>query len=857
MTPRAPMDAERFRRIIDLADRTLVEGASALAGADPADVCEVESLLASPGGPEQPAEPVLAMRPEIDAVLERLLVEGAGDGGDGGTPASTGRDPAVPPRPTVAGYLVGRLLGSGGHADVWEATEVDGERRRVAIKVLTSSRVARRFALERDVVGRLAHPGIATILAQSTTDDGRLCMVMELVEGLPFHEACTHHALTVRRRVELIVEVCRAVEHAHVHGIIHRDLKPANILVACRGIEGDPGQSPRQPLRLSAKVIDFGVAKALEHAGASGGPDRETLPGQLVGTLAYMSPEQRSGTTGLTTLAVDIYALGTVLYESLAGRHRWEIRDLSIVRALDAMAQTEPTPLAEAAPHLPRDLVAVVERAVAARPEDRYASMREFGDDLERWLAGEPVTARQPGLVRRTLWLLRRHPRLASGIAAVITLGTLGLALMTYRSMEQRRLGIELANWCETSIALINDVAATPGSLEGRDRLSAFVTHRIDHLIELVHATGGIPQSRLDDIVAKTCIVRSVVLRQKGEIEEAGELRRRAMALREAALRRDPSDRARRDLAYATILVGDVHREEGDEPGALALYEAAHAIHVELADRALDRDRSLGEGRAFDDLVQLLWSHDRLCDVAIARSGHASDGQDATSGDAWRRRAAEHAAAMESTLAAMRSALGEGPDGRIVPADERADAAHATPTLARLLHAEVATRCRQIATVPPGLAEEELQAMHETAVAVAEELCAVVPDNVIFLQQLTGRLASAAVFEQGRGDLAACLRYRERQRVALRQALDREPGDLDTRCRLAECLSALAMLGVTDGRIDEAERWIAIGRDTATLLVQLQPRNPAYRGVYDSFGHIEREIAVRRTRDDARVTAPM
>jgi serine/threonine protein kinase/tetratricopeptide (TPR) repeat protein len=826
------MDAERFKRIVALTDRVVAEGASALAGADPADVREVELLLGSSSLPE----PALAMRPAIGELLDRFIADDLPC--TSRVRSADGPPQGAPVKPECAGYEIGRLLGSGGHADVWEATEAGGERRRVAMKVLTSARVSRRFTLEREVIGRLAHPGIAAILEQGTTLDGRPCMVMELVEGHPFTEACVRHALTVRRRVELIVEVCRAVDHAHVHGIIHRDLKPANILVAYRSGEWNSDASGAPLLRLCAKVIDFGVAKALEHAGDSVACARETLPGQLIGTLAYMSPEQRSGTTGLVTLAVDIYALGTVLYESLTGRHRWDLNGLSLLQALDAMAKLDPTPLSEAAPHLPRDLVAVVEKALAARPEDRYASMREFGDDLERWLAGEPVSVHSPGIGQRMLWLLRRHPRAASMLAALSAVGTISVALATHRSIEQTRLGVELANWCETSIALINDVAATPGSLEGRDRLSAFVTDQIDHLIELVHATGGIPQSRLDDIVANTYVVRSVVLRQKGEIEQAGELRRKAMALREAALLREPSDRARRDLAYATILVGDVHRERDDELGAIALYEAAHAIYLGLARRAGEDGEVAGEAGDFDAQVQLLWSHDRLCDVALARAGAAAHSGDSAAQEAWMGRAVEHAKAMESTLAAMRLALGLR--------REVGSAVSSQPTLARLLHAEVATRCRLIATSPPGLDELEFEAMHQAAVAVAEELCAVAPDNVIFLQQLTGRLASAAAFEHARGDLPAAMRLRERQRVALRQALDREPGDLDTRCRLAECFSALAVMCVSDGRFEDAERWIAIGRDAATLLVQLQPKNPAYRGAYDSFGDIEREIALRR-----------
>jgi serine/threonine protein kinase len=907
MTAKEPIDAERFRRLIALADRVAVEGPPALEGADPLDAREVAAMLADTPQPE----PRLAMRAPIDHLIRDLVecirddaddpaVRQAGDASPDSQASRTKSDlkPTPKPNPTspkpaIAGYEIVQLLGVGGHAEVWEAIDTRHGRRRVAIKVLMSPSVSRRFALERDLIGRLSHPGIATIHEQAVTSDGRLCMVMELVEGDAFTRACTVHALSVRRRVELIVEVCRAVEHAHAHGVIHRDLKPANILVCYRPTDAGA-------LGLQAKVIDFGVAKALERADWRGEhPSRthhpsppdgafdslpETMPGQLIGTIAYMSPEQRSGTTRLTTVAVDIYALGTVLYEALAGAPRWSIADMSIVQALDTMARSEPVPLDRAAPHLPRDLVAVVERSVAARPEDRYPSMRDFADDLDRWLAGEPVSARQPGIVQRTRWLVRRYPKVASAAAASFVLAGLAIGLATHRSIEQTRLGIELATWCENSVALINDVAATPGSLEGRDRLSAFVIGQIDHLVELVNATGGIPRSRLDDIVAESSIARSAVLRQKGEIDEAGALRRRAMAVREAALAREPSDDARRDLAYATILVGDIHRERGDERGALGLYESAHAIYVELVGRSDD---------AFDDSVQLLWSHDRLCDVALSQAAHAIAGGDAAAHARWLGRAAEHAGAMESTLAAMRAAsaaqaagdgsatgaqtlgsvlqpiVGQDRARMTVGEEVEAGGSHAADadrrgqqspqpidsrgvfrqSLARLLHAEVATRSRLLATMPADRTVEELAELHRTTVALAEELCAVAPDNVVFLQQLTGRLGAAANFEWTRGDLAAALRHYDRQRVALQQALDREPGDLDTRCRLAECCAAISAMSVSAGRFEDAERWITLGRETATLLVQLQPENPAYRGVHESFGHIEQ--ALRNRRDEA------
>jgi len=292
--------------------------------------------------------------------------------------------------PTEIGrYRILRLLGEGGMGIVYEA-EQENPRRAVALKVIkpgfANAEMRRRFAQESSALGRLQHSGIAQIYEAGAADTGLGPLpyfAMELVHGRPLLEYAEAQRLNARERLELMLRIGEAVHHAHQRGIIHRDLKPGNILVE------DSGQP---------KILDFGVARATD---SDAQVTRQTDLGQVVGTLAYMSPEQALGDSRELDVRTDVYSLGVICYELLAGRLPYRIGK-SLQEAVLTIRDEDPMPLSSIGRMYRGDLDTIVAKALEKDKARRYGSAAEMAADIERYLADEPIAARPASAMNAT-----------------------------------------------------------------------------------------------------------------------------------------------------------------------------------------------------------------------------------------------------------------------------------------------------------------------------------------------------------------------------------------------------------------------------------------------------------------------
>ncbi|MBK8096076.1 MAG: tetratricopeptide repeat protein [Planctomycetes bacterium] len=320
----------------------------------------------------------------------------------------------------IGPFLVLGVLGRGGMGVVYRA-EQQQPRREVALKVLapglggTSGR--QRFALEAEALGRLQHPGIAQIFAAGTflsPVGEQPYLAMELVQGEPLHVWAQQRERSIAERVRLLAEIADAVHHAHQRGLIHRDLKPGNVLIDEHG---------------RAKVLDFGIARLRD-----GNPEQalQTQPGQLLGTLAYMSPEQGTGDPAQVDVRADVYSLGVIGYQLLAGALPIDVTTDSITSGLRRLAEEQPVPLGQRDRRLRGDLQTILDCALRKEPERRYESMAAFADDLRRHLAREPIRARPATTAYRLTRFVQRHGLALTAIVAVFT----GLVLALVASMQ-------------------------------------------------------------------------------------------------------------------------------------------------------------------------------------------------------------------------------------------------------------------------------------------------------------------------------------------------------------------------------------------------------------------------------------
>ena len=361
----------------------------------------------------------------------------------------------------VGHYQLIREIGKGGMGTVWLAEQKEPVRRHVALKLIrddiAGKNVINRFEAERQALSLMNHPSIAKVLDAGETETGSPYFVMELIDGLPINEYCDQNKLTIKERLLLLVEACKAVQHAHQKGVIHRDLKPSNILVS---------ETDGKPV---AKIIDFGLAKAFERDVRLAKESINTEFGFAVGTLQYMSPDQADLNPLGSDTRTDIYSLGVVLYELLVGSTpvtKAEVESKTKLEILKQICDVQPprpsvrlkslagvdaakvsesrkTDRKKLEQLLASELDWVAMRALEKDPSRRYDSANEFALDLSRFLNNETVVARPPSGAYQLKKFVSKNKGLVAAVAAMVGILLLGIAGTTYGLLRANRLAVK------------------------------------------------------------------------------------------------------------------------------------------------------------------------------------------------------------------------------------------------------------------------------------------------------------------------------------------------------------------------------------------------------------------------------
>ena len=479
------------------------------------------------------------------------------------------RGPATPDPVTLTGrrfgpYRVMRLLGQGGMGSVWLAERDDGLfQRQVALKLVHASlfghALGERFARERSILGALDHPHIARLLDAGVADDGQPYLALEYVEGESLTSFCDSRCLPLPQRLALMLQVLSAVQHAHQNLVIHRDLKPANILVTPQG---------------QVRLLDFGIAKLM-----TDGEARETELTQIAGralTLEYASPEQVAGHAVST--ASDVYSLGVVLYGLLCGQRPYAPTRATHAALEEAVLHGDPVrpslrPLDDAAAQargshprklrqaLAGDLDTIVLKALKKDPAQRYPTADALREDLQRYLAGQPVQAQPDSAGYRLRKFVGRHRRQVVAAASVLLLltGAAGVSIWQAQlAREQARVAQRESQRAQAVQAFLTSIFST-NSLQQADPLRARQTTARELLDvgakQAVDALKATPEA-LEDVLETLANMYF----QLGLFDEAARLRlQRVEVLRQAFGPRD-ARLAHALLAYARDANGSDER---------------------------------------------------------------------------------------------------------------------------------------------------------------------------------------------------------------------------------------------------------------------------------------------------------
>lgn len=587
------LDSARFARV-----RELFDAASELSGADreallaergtnPEILAAVRSLLASHEGAEE-----FLSRPAAELILSERC----------------GIDPLV--GFALASYRITGVLGEGGMGAVYRAQQ-ESPRREVALKVIrggwSTPGLRRRFAIEAATLGKLRHPGIAQIFEAGSTPgpDGRDTpyFAMELVEG-PTWMAYAN-SLGAREKLSLIAMVCDAAHHAHQKGVIHRDLKPANILVDIQSSDSTTTATGSLP-GAQPKILDFGVARLIEPdaAAATMGTD----PGQIIGTLAYMSPEQIRGDVDRIDTRADVYALGVILYETLAARLPIDVKGKSIAEAARIIEDQEPAALGTVDRSLRGDVETIVAKAMEKDPERRYTSAAELAADIRRYLVDLPINASPATTAYKLRKFASRHSALVGGVVTAFVLlvaGVVGTSVGLVRAREATRLAenraIEAEIESRTSQRTSDFLASVLSSADPAVSLGRDLTVR--EVIDDAAAMLAIELIDEPEVALRSHITLCQTYLSLARIDEARAQADEAMRLAEQAYGKESLSFARTIAARAAVARAARMQEE-----SVALSRASFDLFARLL--PADDVRVARAKVALADALSLDWKFD-------------------------------------------------------------------------------------------------------------------------------------------------------------------------------------------------------------------------------------------------------
>ncbi|PWU20463.1 MAG: serine/threonine protein kinase [Verrucomicrobia bacterium] len=487
------------------------------------------------------------------------------------------------PGDVIGNYKLLQEIGQGGFGVVYMAQQQEPVRRRVALKIvklgMDTKAVVARFEAERQALALMDHPNIAKMLDAGATETGRPYFVMELVKGIRITDYCDQNNLSPRERLEIFVQICRAVQHAHQKGIIHRDIKPSNILITLH--DGVP----------VPKIIDFGIAKATQQELTE--HTVFTQFGQFIGTPAYMSPEQAEMSGLDVDTRSDIYSLGVLLYELLTGKTPFDPREL-MAAGMEAMRRTlrEKEPARPStrlstleapeltltakhrrveAPKLVRlvrgDLDWIVMKCLEKDRTRRYESASRFADDIENFLKNEPISARPPSRVYQFQRMVRRNKLAFAAATAVLLAIIAGLVVSTWmfcREREARLRSQEVAQFLKDMLHGID-----PEVARGRDSVLREILDKAVQRIATKLRNQPLLQAELYNTIGETYLALA-------QFDQSERMHRTALDLQRKAHAK-PADLATSldDLGIVLRRTGNLDEAESREREAVLLCCAA------------------------------------------------------------------------------------------------------------------------------------------------------------------------------------------------------------------------------------------------------------------------------------------